>query len=128
MNREMMRASIKLGKRMMKHPPGEFEEIPYSEIISRFDGRVNKLPDRAWKNNHFVVQLYRRDRLVLGVLHDKIMIRKNDGQPIREWYCLQEIKNKIAGDEVSAIQIFPKESELVDEANMYWLFVEAGNL
>ncbi|MGR9527665.1 DUF7694 domain-containing protein (plasmid) [Priestia megaterium] len=35
----------------------------------------------------------------------------------------QRIKNEIFGEEYTAIEVFPKESELVDEANMYHLWV-----
>lgn len=43
------------------------------------------------------------------------------------WYFLQEIKNRICGPERQAIEIFPKESELVDAANMrhLWVFPES---
>lgn len=127
MNRELMRASKKLGAKMMKLPPGKFEEIPFSELL-RFDGRMTRMPDRAWKNNHYVVQLYRCERSILGKLMDKVMIRRNDAEPIQEWHCLQEIKNQICGDETMAVQVFPPKSQLVDVANMYWLFVETRSL
>ena len=35
----------------------------------------------------------------------------------------QKIKNEIFGDEYIALEVFPRESELVDEANMYHLWV-----
>ena len=38
--------------------------------------------------------------------------------------CLvRKIKNEIFGDEYIALEVFPRESELVDEANMYHLWV-----
>lgn len=39
------------------------------------------------------------------------------------WAEKQRIKNEIYGEEVTAIEVFPKESELVDHANMYHLWV-----
>ena len=128
MNREMRRMSAKIGNKMMKMPPNNFEEISFSEIQARSGHHMKRLPDRAWKNNHYVVQLYRCERHIWNILCDKIMIRRNDAEPIREWHVLQEIKNKIYGEEIQAIQVFPKQSELVDVANMYWLFVETGKL
>lgn len=39
------------------------------------------------------------------------------------WSEKQRIKNEIFGKEAVAIEVFPKESELVDQANMYHLWV-----
>lgn len=39
------------------------------------------------------------------------------------WVEKQRIKNEIFGNEAIAIEIFPKESELVDEANMYHIWI-----
>ena len=39
------------------------------------------------------------------------------------WSEKQKIKNEIFGDEYIALEVFPRESELVDEANMYHLWV-----
>lgn len=39
------------------------------------------------------------------------------------WAEKQRIKNEIYGKELTAIEVFPKESELVDEANMYHLWI-----
>lgn len=125
MNREQRRLSAKYGRALMKLPPNEFEEISYAEIART---KVNRLPDKAWKNNHYVVQLYRCERHVFEKHCDKIMIRRNDAEPITEWHVLQEIKNKICGEDATAIQVFPPQNELVDVANMYWLFVETGKL
>ena len=125
MNRQMMRASKKIGRRMMKLPENEFEKISYAEMART---RVDKLPDIAWKNNHYTVQLYRCERVILGKLMDKVMIRRNDGEPIREWRVLQKIKDQIIGEDKMAIQVFPPKEELVDVANLYWIFTETGNL
>lgn len=125
MNRAMMRASKKIGASMMKLNAGKFEEISWREISMT---SVKNKPDRAWKNNHYIVQLYRKERVIFGITMDKLMIRRNDAEPIRDWYTLQNIKNEILGKEHEAIQIFPKDSELVDVANMYWLFCESGQL
>lgn len=39
------------------------------------------------------------------------------------WAEKQRIKNEIFGAEQQAVEVFPKESELVDEANMYHLWI-----
>lgn len=50
-------------------------------------------------------------------------IQRHDLQPICSWPDLQRIKNELIGPEHEAIMIYPKESQLVDEANHYHLFV-----
>ncbi len=49
--------------------------------------------------------------------------RLSDSAPIYSWSDMQRIKNEIFGEEVEALQMFPKESELVDVANLYWMWV-----
>lgn len=39
------------------------------------------------------------------------------------WSEKQRIKNEIFGEDAVAIEVFPKEDELVDEANMYHIWV-----
>ena len=66
----------------------------------------------------------------LGALGDDgtlwISIRSNDRKAIRDWRHFQKIKNELAGDEREALEIYPKESELIDEANTYHLWVLAS--
>jgi hypothetical protein len=54
-----------------------------------------------------------------------ISIRHNDRKAIRDWRHFQRIKNELAGVEREAVEIYPKESQLVDEANTYHLWVLA---
>lgn len=44
------------------------------------------------------------------------------------WAEKQRIKNEIFGKETIAIEVFPKESLLVDEANMYHIWVLPENM
>lgn len=51
-----------------------------------------------------------------------ISVRRRDGKPIGDWRTLQEIKNLIAGDDVTAVQVFPPAREAIDMANVYHLW------
>ncbi len=53
----------------------------------------------------------------------KISIKRIDRECIHDWRDLQEIKNMLAGPEREAVEIYPPESELVDTANQYHLWV-----
>jgi hypothetical protein len=58
-----------------------------------------------------------------------LSIKRRDKKPIHDWRALQRIKNELIGEEFEAIEIYPRESELVDEANQYHLWVmERGRI
>jgi hypothetical protein len=42
---------------------------------------------------------------------------------VRFWNDLQEIKNQLAGAEGTAVEVFPARAALVDEVNMYHLWI-----
>lgn len=83
--------------------------------------------DRVYSNKKYSVMI----RTVVtdwGVI-EHAAIRNVSGTDI-PWKEKQRIKNEIFGEEYTAIEVFPKESELVDEANMYhlWVFPSAIKL
>lgn len=55
-----------------------------------------------------------------------LSIRRNDREPITDWRHMQKIKNEVTDPEFDAIQLYPKESRLVDSANQYHLWVFAS--
>jgi len=52
-----------------------------------------------------------------------LSIRRLDRKPIHDWRDLQEIKNLVVGPEHEAMEIYPKESRVMDTANQYHLWV-----
>lgn len=50
-------------------------------------------------------------------------IRRHDELPIKFWDTLQEVKDVLAGKEETAVEIYPPADELVNDANMRWLWV-----
>lgn len=50
-----------------------------------------------------------------------LSIKRLDRQVIRDWRDLQWIKNELIGPECEAVELFPAESRLVDQANQYHL-------
>lgn len=52
-----------------------------------------------------------------------ISFKRLDRAAVRDWRHFQAIKNDIAGAEREAVEIFPAESELMDGANQYHLWV-----
>lgn len=52
-----------------------------------------------------------------------LSIKRRDKKVIHDWRHLQRIKNELVGYECEAIEIYPPDSQLVDEANQYHLWV-----
>lgn len=128
MNREMRRASEREGQRRQKQPWNAFQDVT-RESFSRarlLRGENAWVPDQVWANNKYIVQLLKDNKVYLDHRWDKIMVRRCDSQPIFSWQDMQRIKNEIFGEETEAIQFLPKQSKLVDEANLYWFFISRG--
>ena len=53
-----------------------------------------------------------------------ISIYRHDGGHIMDWRHMQEIKNQVMGPEHEAVQLFPAESRLVDEANAFHIWAQ----
>lgn len=57
-------------------------------------------------------------RTTEGVPIRHLKISRRDGKPIRAtWDVLQEIKNHAVGENVTMVEVFPAEQELVNEVN-----------
>jgi hypothetical protein len=52
-----------------------------------------------------------------------LSIKRRDRHVIRDWRHLQAIKNEVFGAERMAFEIYPPESQLVDSANQFHLWV-----
>ncbi len=124
MNRAMRRASEANGRREQRKEWEEFEDV--TSESRRRHAALNPgsafRPDQVFQNPKYVVQIF-NDRKVIGRPARQVMIRRSDSAPIYSWSDMQRIKNEIFGEEVEALQMFPKESELVDVANLYWMWV-----
>lgn len=74
-----------------------------------------------WQNNRYVVI-----RKEIGEGMTWLSIRHRNRKAVRDWRHFQRIKNELAGPEREAVEIYPAESRLVDEANQYhlWVFPE----
>lgn len=80
---------------------------------------VESESDEMWLNNLYVVSVRRGPSGNITSLS----IRTVDRAPRHDWREFQRIKNDICGPEVEAVEIYPAESRLVDQANQFWLWV-----
>lgn len=81
-----------------------------------------------FENNYYTVQKRFCDT-VIGPMHH-LSIRRNDRKPVHDWNDLQWIKNQLVGPEFEAVELYPAESRLMDDANQYhlWVFMQEGKL
>jgi hypothetical protein len=98
---------------------GEFKRIPSRNENGVGDGWCGEL-DRAYANTKYAVMIRTIDTAYGKMEH--VCIR-NANQTDVPWAAKQWIKNVLFGPERVAIEFFPKESQLVDAANMYHLWV-----
>jgi len=82
---------------------------------------TNRNVHRALLNRFYSVQVA-LIRTEWGLI-DHMIIRRHDESCDVSWADKQRIKNELMGAERIAIEVFPKESELVNDANCYHLWV-----
>jgi hypothetical protein len=122
MNRQMRRAAQKyhrkeVFKSISSGQWGEWEDITLEAIM-----KIAHMPEKHRllnfeKNNIYSAQVIQySDKKLLG-------IRRHDQSTDIPWSHKQRIKNEIFGHDVQAIEIYPPEGDLIDGANMYWLWI-----
>jgi hypothetical protein len=111
------KAQKAVAKKLLNKPAGKLEPINLSER------RHPNWITRAYSNNRYVVMINDNAR-IKGIAAIKVMVQRHDDRPIPgHWRQLQNIKNELFGVDATAIEVYPPESELVDVANIYWLWV-----
>lgn len=99
-------------------------EHPSPKQLGQGDGWFGEL-DRVYTQNNNYVVMVRDVSTAWGKVQHACM--RNAASTDIPWAEKQRIKNEIFGPEAQAIEVFPKESLLVDEANMYHLWVLADD-
>ncbi|NOT86557.1 MAG: hypothetical protein HOP03_00070 [Lysobacter sp.] len=72
-------------------------------------------------NNEYIVEKFFITNH--GAFNYRLAIKRLDNGLIRSWRTLQDIKNSIVGEDVVAVEIYPRESDVTDTANIYHLWV-----
>lgn len=76
--------------------------------------------NRAYSDGKYAVMTREVETEWGKVIHACIINTENTDIP---WSEKQRIKNELFGKESTAIEVFPSDSELVDEANMYHIWI-----
>lgn len=78
---------------------------------------------RLFVNSRYMVMIDDRAQTTAGTAI-RAMIRANDGRTIvNHWSEIQNIKNEIFGVDAVAVEYYPAEDSVTDEANIYWIWV-----
>ncbi len=100
---------------------GGWREIAVpNHLKAQFPGPASRIK-KFLVSRSYSVQVYYNETDWGQVIH--LLVRRHDQLPIRSWTALQEIKDDICGPESTAIEVFPARSDLVDQANLYHLWV-----
>lgn len=76
---------------------------------------------RALVNARYSVQVYERESELGVITH--LALRRHDNGTVIPWSDLQRVKDEVAGADRLAIEVFPPADQLVDDANMFHLWV-----
>lgn len=115
-----------MGKRNPKRRTAPQPWEPFTErVVSE---QMAPYFDAVYRNNRYQVFVrgVQMPPGTLGIPDGRIVhlsIKRVDKNPLRDWRHLQRIKNELIGEECEAVELYPAESRLVDEANQYHLFV-----
>jgi len=71
----------------------------------------------TYRNNQYTVTVVRHDN---GGAY--LTIKRNDRHWKHDWRHFQRIKNELLGTDVEAVELYPDEARLVDEANQFHLW------
>jgi hypothetical protein len=120
MSRQMIEAEGRMRARMAKTgnwPPWEISLIPRNAI--RSSGWASEMTTIA--ENKLYAVLMRTITTKRGCI-THLAIRSYWGNEV-PWSAKQRIKNELIGAERHAVEVFPAQSQLIDAANMYHLWV-----
>jgi len=107
-----------LAKKLMKQPVTKFKEVDLKTVSFIPFGMT-----RAFKNTRYMVMVFDNRKVSTGFAI-QVLIQKHDDTPIlNHWSEIQKIKNEIFGNEITAIEYFPPESKLVNQYNIYWIWI-----
>lgn len=116
-------ATIGEQRKLARGPAGPWIETDCTRIAHPRGGlNVNEhWAPFAYANNHYAVQISLVSTAIGTVIH--LWINRHDRTMPSSWSDLQAIKNRYAGADRVAVQVFPPVDEIVDQAPMAHLWV-----
>jgi hypothetical protein len=97
----------------------EIDPEGYDELQKAYEIGIAKM----FQNSLYTIHVRYLNTKKMAEGAQWLSIRSNDRKAIHDWRHFQRIKNELVGDEREAVEIYPRESQMVDEANTYHLWV-----
>jgi hypothetical protein len=108
--------------RLAKGPAGDLEPVTGIDFRSAHGGGLPSSIVEGWRDNHFAVWVSHEASAWGVVTH--LWVRRHTSEARRpSWKEAQRIKDTIAGWDRVAVEVFPRRVDIVDQANMYHLWV-----
>ncbi|MHC1549442.1 DUF7694 domain-containing protein [Phyllobacterium sp. K27] len=124
-NRQQRLAARSFERRALRGEWGDWRKTTLPNGIPGGSGWCKQVRS-AWANNLYAVLIRPfTDDNGDEVIHLAIRTASNLEPP---WRDMQRIKNEICSEESTAVQVMPPASELVDEADMYHMWVVPNRL
>ena len=102
-----------------KLPRGEWRQIDLAT-----NPNTPHWMDRAYVNNRYTIMIDDGVIMSNGVSASLCMVQRLDNTRIpNHWIEMQRIKNEIYGEHATGIEYYPAVDHLIDDKNIYWLFV-----
>ena len=118
MKSSLLKERLKVAARMKKNPETPFKQIDLTLQIGKPTWMT-----RAFSNNRYTVMVMDNAKTTSGTAI-RAMVQTVDDKPItNHWREMQRIKGEIFGAETMAIEYYPPASELIDQHNIYWLWI-----
>ena len=116
-NRALRRAAISEARRRQSWDWRELSIDP--ALLARYPAvqRVRMIA----RNDFYIVQVFDVVTTIGVVTH--LAIRGIDDHREPPWRDMQRIKNELVGETLEAVHVCPRQTDLVDQADMYHLFV-----
>lgn len=116
MNRHERRAKQSAFKKQVKKVIKSDEWGSWSDVHSNVFAHKFENGVKFFNNDIYSVQIFNDNgQIVAG-------IRRHDESSNIPWSHKQRIKNELFGTESTFVEVFPPASELVDQANLFWLW------
>lgn len=113
-----MKERLKKAEQLRKKPEGPFRIVPPDEGPKR-----PPWMNRVYRNNRYIVMIDDHKQTTHGEAICA-MVQTVSGRPIENhWSEMQRIKNEIFGPDTLGIEYYPKQHNLIDQANIYWLWI-----
>lgn len=107
-----------LARREMRKPVTNFEPVGLAKASF-----IPKGMTRAFRNTRYIVMVYDNCPTSMGFAI-RAMVQKHDNTRLaHHWKEMQAIKNELFGEETTAVEYYPAESNLEDNFNIYWMWI-----